>query len=145
MKARLAVRHARTESDLRRCFPALAELRPHVRETEFVGRIRRQQAAGYHLVFLAPPRQPAVTVAGYRVLECLMWGRFLYVDDLVTQSRQHSRGWGQQMFQWLIREARRLKCTELHLDSGVHRFAAHRFYLGQRLDITCHHFAMKLA
>ena len=68
MKARLAVRHARTESDLRRCFPALAELRPHVRETEFVGRIRRQQAAGYHLVFLAPPRFLNLPKARTRVL-----------------------------------------------------------------------------
>jgi hypothetical protein len=32
----------------------------------------------------------------------------------------------------------------LHLDSGVQRFAAHRFYLARRMDITCHHFALKL-
>ena len=31
----------------------------------------------------------------------------------------------------------------LHLDSGVQRFGAHRFYLASRMDIIAHHFSMK--
>ena len=30
----------------------------------------------------------------------------------------------------------------LDLDSGVQRFPAHRFYLGQGMAITAHHFAL---
>ncbi len=33
---------------------------------------------------------------------------------------------------------------QLTLDSGVQRFAAHRLYLRQRMDITSHHFTMNL-
>jgi hypothetical protein len=32
-------------------------------------------------------------------------------------------------------------CGELHLDSGVQRFGAHRVYLKNGFDITSHHFA----
>ncbi len=33
------------------------------------------------------------------------------------------------MISWLKSHARQLGCNQLHLDSGVQRFSAHRFYL----------------
>jgi hypothetical protein len=44
----------------------------------------------------------------------------------------------------LVAEARAAGCGELHLDSGVQRFAAHRFYLRERMEIMAHHFRLKL-
>jgi GNAT superfamily N-acetyltransferase len=85
-----------------------------------------------------------VAVAGFRLLENLAWSRFLYVDDLVTLASHRSRGHGQQVLEWLIAQAREQRCDELHLDSGVQRFGAHRFYLANRLNITSHHFALRL-
>jgi hypothetical protein len=32
-----------------------------------------------------------------------------------------------------------------HLDSGVQRHRAHKFYLNRNLDIVCYHFAERLA
>jgi hypothetical protein len=51
---------------------------------------------------------------------------------------------GGALFDWLVQLAREHECRELHLDSGVQRFDAHRFYLGKRMHITSHHFALKL-
>lgn len=34
---------------------------------------------------------------------------------------------------------------ELHLDSGVQRYGAHRFYLRHGMDITSHHFRLVLS
>ena len=133
----------RTDAQIVACHPVLAELRPHVPRRGFLARIRRQQSLGYQLV-CARDQGAVVAVAGYRLLENLAWGRFLYVDDLVTAAQARSQGHGQRLLRWLIDEARRLQCHELHLDSGVQRFGAHRFYLASRLDITCHHFALKL-
>ncbi len=137
------IRLAETDADLARCFPIVAELRPHLTPDRFREQLRRQQAAGCRVAFVEDDGQVR-SVAIYRLLENLAWGRFLYVDDLVTTETARSRGWGRQLFDWLVAEARREGCDQLHLDSGVHRFAAHRFYLGRRLDITCHHFALKL-
>ncbi len=137
------IRLAETDADLARCFPIVAELRPHLTPDRFQEQLRRQQAAGCRVAFVEDDGQVR-SVAIYRLLENLAWGRFLYVDDLVTTETARSRGWGRQLFDWLVAEARREGCDQLHLDSGVHRFAAHRFYLGRRLDITCHHFALKL-
>lgn len=40
--------------------------------------------------------------------------------------------------------AREKDYDQFHLDSGVQRFGAHRFYLTKRMDISSHHFALRL-
>jgi hypothetical protein len=49
-----------------------------------------------------------------------------------------------KLFDWLVDYARTENCKQLTLDSGVQRFAAHRFDLRQRMEITSHHFTLKL-
>ena len=120
------------------------QLRPHLTLEAFLQRVRRQRRlAGYRVLFLEVDGK-VKAVAGYRVTEFLAWGKVLYVDDLVTLEEDRFRGYGRELFVALSEEARRQGCDELHLDSGVQRFGAHRFYLRQRMDITSHHFAMKL-
>lgn len=127
-----------------RCYPVMAQLRPHMTAHTFVAQVQEQIATQhYHLVAVLVDDLP-VAVAGYRLGLNLAWGPFLYVDDLVTDEGHRSGGYGGQLMDWLVAEGRREGCAELHLDSGVHRFAAHRFYLAKRMDITSHHFGMKL-
>lgn len=121
----------------------MAQLRPHLTSDEFFQRVERQRQQGFLIAFVEDAGEVRC-VAGYRFLENLAWGKFLYVDDLVTVEADRSRGYGQQLLAWLVQEAKAADCDQLHLDSGVHRFGAHRFYLGQRMDITSHHFAIKL-
>lgn len=121
----------------------MAELRPHVQPDEFLLRVRRQaEIADYKLAYLSDGEVKAV--AGFRISECLAWGKFLYVDDLVSKSGQRSKGYGAALFDWLVEYARRENCDQFHLDSGVQRFAAHRFYLNKRMSIEAHHFGLKL-
>jgi GNAT superfamily N-acetyltransferase len=134
---------ARTDREIQRCFSVMAELRPHLDESEFVARVRTQQREGFELAFLSEKKQ-VKAVAGFRVGNNLAWGNFLYVDDLVTAENFRSQGHGQKLFDWLVRQARSRGCDEFHLDSGVQRFGAHRFYLARRMDIIAHHFALKL-
>jgi GNAT superfamily N-acetyltransferase len=134
---------AETEADIARCYPVMVELRPHLAAGEFTARVRTQQATGFHLAYLEEAGEVRA-VAGFRYLVTLAWGRILYVDDLVAVSAQRSRGHGGKLLDWLVEQAKQNECDELHLDSGVQRFGAHRFYLARRLDITCHHFALKL-
>ncbi len=55
-----------------------------------------------------------------------------------------SKGYGDELFAWLVAHAKANGCDQLHLDSGVQRFAAHRFYLRLRMSMTSHHFALDL-
>ncbi|MDT7689790.1 MAG: hypothetical protein QOE46_2549 [Acidobacteriota bacterium] len=134
---------AEGDDEIRACYQVMAELRPHVEADEFLLRVRRQmKIAGYKLACLVDGEVKAV--AGVRISECLAWGKFLYVDDLVSKSDERSKGYGSELFDWLIEYAKDEGCDQFHLDSGVHRFAAHRFYLNKRMAIECHHFGLKL-
>lgn len=135
---------AQTEKEIRRCHPVMVELRPHLSEAVFTTQVQRQQQThGYALAFLGEDGE-IKAVAGFRVSECLAWGRFLYVDDLVTLAAARSKGYGRQLIDWLVAQAHSQGCAELHLDSGIQRIDAHRFYRARRMDLTCHHFALKL-
>lgn len=134
---------AETEADVARCYPVIAELRPHLGAAEFAARVRKQQATGFQLAYLEESGEVRA-VAGFRYLETLAWGKILYVDDLVATQAQRSRGHGGKLFDWLVAQAKQNNCDALHLDSGVQRFGAHRFYLARRMDIIAHHFALKL-
>ncbi len=134
---------ALTDDELRRCFPVMHELRPHLTEPDFIARVRRQRSEGYNLAF-AEDSGAIQAVAGYRYIESLAWGKALYIDDLVTAPQARSQGVGGALFEWLVAQARTQDCDSVHLESGVQRFAAHRFYLRKRMDITSHHFALNL-
>ena len=136
---------AATPEAIRRCHPVMRELRTHLHNAErFVERVQRQQDEGYLLAFLETEHEVRA-VAGYRVLEALFSGKFLYVDDLVTREADRSRGYGGQLFDWLMEQARERGCESLELDSGVQRFDAHRFYLLKRMNISSYHFRIKVS
>jgi len=134
---------AQSDAEISRCFPVLAELRPHLDAPPFLARIREMQAEGYRLAYIEDKGE-VVAVAGYRIFTSLFMGTNLYVDDLVTASGSRSRGYGKILIDWLRDLARESGCTHLHLDSGTQRHRAHRFYLRQGMDITSFHFSEKL-
>ena len=121
----------------------MRELRPQFKTAQgFVQRVRHQQGQGYLLAFLETGGQVRA-VAGYRYLESLFSGKFLYVDDLVTSENARSQGFGAKLLDWLLDEAAAHECEQLELDSGVQRFEAHRFYFTKRMKIASYHFSMK--
>ncbi len=135
---------AQSVAKIARCHEVMRELRPHLSTgEEFIGRVQRQEREGFRLAFLEADGEVRA-VAGYRIIELLFSGRTLYVDDLVTREADRSRGFGGQLFDWLVAEARREDCRALTLDSGVQRFDAHRFYLMKRMKIASHHFTLSL-
>ncbi|MCC5602400.1 GNAT family N-acetyltransferase [Nostoc favosum] len=139
----MSIQLAESDFQILGCFPVISQLRPHLEQDKFVEQVRYQMKEGYQLAFLEVEKQ-AVAVAGFRIYTCLASGKFLYIDDLVVDEFKRSNSYGQQLFQWLIEYAKNHSCEHLSLDSGVQRFAAHRFYLMQRMSITSHHFSIEL-
>lgn len=139
----LDIHLARADAEILACWQVMHELRPAIRERDFVARVRRQEATGYRLAYLKVP-EGVIAVAGFRILENLAWGLFLYVDDLVTAAAHRSRGHGGVLLDWLVDHAAEQGCGQLHLDSGLQREQAHRFYQREGVAITGYHFAAEL-
>ncbi len=126
-------------------YAVMVQLRPHVERVEdFVDQVRLQMREGFRLVAARDASGTIRALAGFRIVTMLFSGRQLYVDDLVTDATSRSGGYGAALFEWLVTEGQNRECRQLHLDSGVQRFDAHRFYLRQRMNIVGHHFVLPL-
>lgn len=134
---------ATTDQEALRCAATLKELRPQLDEAGFAALFQALRRDGYQLAFLTRDDE-VCCVAGFRIASNLYLGKYLYVDDLITKSTHRSQGCGAAMLDWLRQHARQQQCQALHLDSGVQRYGAHRFYLTQGFDITSHHFEQRL-
>jgi GNAT superfamily N-acetyltransferase len=137
-----AIKEARSEEDVLRCWPAFHELRPHLTQVEFIRRWTAQREEGYRIVFIESG-EPVVAAAGFRLMNTMAWGRILYLDDLIALHTQQGRGWGSALLAWLQEEARALQCDGVHLDTGYQRHAAHKAYLRNGFELNCHHLAWK--
>jgi GNAT superfamily N-acetyltransferase len=135
---------ASTPEQIGQCSAVMRELRPHIEAIDFAACVLQQQKEGYQLAYLELDRVVR-SVAGFRIFNMLFSGRTLYIDDLITHDSDRSRGYGAALFDWLVEHAKRSGCEHLTLDSGVQRFAAHRFYLNRGMDITSHHFDLTLS
>lgn len=128
---------------LRDAWPVAQQLRPHLTEDTFVEQALRQLGDGFSATALYDAGV-ARAYAGWRVHENLVYGRHMYVDDLVTDQTVRSRGYGKSLLDWLKDEAKRQGCARLQLDSGTHRKDAHAFYLREGLRIEAFHFGIPL-
>ena len=139
------VKLAETDEDIRRCFPVMRQLRPHLQDAErLLEQARRQMGdAGWRLAYTEADDKVAAC-AGFRVHEWLASGRILYVDDLVTDENLRSGGHGKALLDWLKALARKEDCAQLRLDSGTHRVQAHKFYFREGLVIQSFNFGIDL-
>lgn len=134
---------AENDADIDRCFSVMVQLRPHLSREAYLAQVKRQMTEGYQLAYIEE-EGTVQAVAGFRVGEMLARGKYLYVDDLVTDSAARSRGFGDQIIDELVALARTLGCDIFSLDSGVHRGDAHRFYFRKRMHISAYHFSLPL-
>jgi GNAT superfamily N-acetyltransferase len=137
------IKEVLTDAEVSATFPVMRQLRSHLAEDEYLERIRDMRRSGYRLAAAAEDGKVRC-VAGYRIVEFLAYGKFLYVDDLVSADDTRSEGHGKRMLDWLAGVAREEGCESLHLDSGVQRHRAHRFYFREGMKISSYHFSMAL-
>jgi GNAT superfamily N-acetyltransferase len=138
------IRHL-SGDDVRLAWPVMRQLRAHHTEESYTDTVARMMAQEepYRLsVWMEEER--VMAVAGWRYGESLFAGRYAYVDDLVSDESVRGRGTAWRLLAGIADLARERGCAYFELDSGVQRFAAHRFYLRFGFDITSHHFVMKL-
>jgi len=128
-----ALRDVQTEAELRACYPVMKELRPHLESVdEFVARVTRQNEQGYRIL-AAWEHGEVVALAGYRLQENLVYGKFLYVDDLIAGEKHRSQRWGAQLLTHLTGYAERADCVKLVLDTALTNALGQRFYFREGL------------
>lgn len=134
---------AKTDDEIQNCYAVMAELRPHLKPDAFLRKVKRQaESSGYQLVYLTDGE--VKVVGGFRISEWLSGGKYLEIEDFVAKDGERSKGYGGELFDWIVDFAKRENCNQIKLVSRVTRFAAHRFYLRKRMNIEAHYFSLNL-
>jgi len=142
----MKIRELTVGDDLTACIPVMRELRPHLppNDTEVVERIRRQMEQGYRLLSLESGRE-VVALAGFRMQENLVFGRFLYIDDLVVAAIARKRGHAERLLDAVREIGVKDQREFLALDTAVTNVAAQRVYHRCGYETVAHHLIQRLA
>ena len=134
---------AKTDDEIQNCYAVMAELRPHLKPDAFLRKVKRQaENSDYQLVYLTDGE--VKVVSGFRISEWLAGGKYLEIEDFVAKDGERSKGYGGELFDWIVDFAKRENCNQIKLVSRVTRFGAHRFYLNKRMNIEAHYFSLNL-
>jgi GNAT superfamily N-acetyltransferase len=145
MEMNAQLRHVETNHDFHAAFTVMRELRPHLVDADgFMAQVERQAHQGYRLL-AAWQGTEVVGLAGYRHQENLIYGRFIYIDDLVTTASVRSSGVGAALINAVREEAYRHGCRQLILDTALGNSLAQRFYFRQGLLSRALHFGQALS
>ena len=139
----IKVQIAETDEQILKCWDALYALRPHLIEADFLTLIREIQASGYVLAYVESDGK-AAAIIGYRYLHFLTHGKHIYIDDLSTLPEARGKGYGSTLLDFVKNEALQRGLKTVTLDSGHHRYDAHRLYLNEGYKIMAHHFLLTL-
>jgi len=139
----MEVQIANTDEKILKCWKVIYELRPHLIEAEFLEKTKLQETEGAIMIFIEEEGR-AVSAGVFRVNHFYHRGKNIYIDDLTTLPDYRSKGYGKKILDWIRQYALDNGVANIHLDSGVHRAAAHKLYFNYGFKIIGYHFAMDL-
>lgn len=128
-------------------FAVMKELRPHLTDLEkFSEQIGRQKQSDYHLVGMydRDDRSQLIGLVGYRFTENFLYGRHVYVDDLIVTEACRRANAGAQLLKFARTSAIEAGCKHFVLDTGLHMPLAQRFYFRNGLLAKGMHFVEPL-
>lgn len=135
-----------TDDEIISCLPIIQQIRPEIKTAKgLIEKVKKQKdTENFFFLRLTGENDEVYAVAGIRVRETLFWGKTLYVDDLVTNEKQRSHGYGKKILTFIEDFAKKNECQHLQLDSGVHRPKAHKFYFREGFHIRGFFFSKEL-
>lgn len=123
-----SIRDLSTEADWLEAYPVMKQLRNHLTPERFLELVKEAAATeGYRLAALYEEGK-IVAVTGFMPMLTLYNGRFIWVCDLVTDSNERSKGYGEKLLIYVEKWAKDHGYDIISLSSGLQRQDAHRFY-----------------
>ena len=135
------IKFAENNTELIECFNVLSPLRPHLSLDSFISSVERMsESTSYQVVYLKDDEIRAV--AGFRISEWLHTGKYLEIEELITKEGERSKGYGGELFDWVLEYAKDQECSQLRLVSGISRDQAHKFYLNKGMSFEAKYFSI---
>ncbi|WP_416150983.1 GNAT family N-acetyltransferase [Salipaludibacillus sp. HK11] len=122
------VKELRSQAEIESAYPTMRQLRNHLDEKTYVELVLEAQIKEQYRLFALIEKEEIVAVIGFMPMITLYYGRFIWICDLVTDEKQRSIGYGEQLLNYVHEWAMEHKYNSVALSSGVDRKETHHFY-----------------
>ncbi len=124
-------------------FPLLRQLYDSLTEEIYPRYLQDMVAMGYRQVGIFIEGN-CIAVAGFHTATHLSSGKYLYIDDLIVDSAHRGNSYGTILLDFLEKEAIRLECNYVFLDTFIENRPAHKLYHAQGFSIAAFHYIKSL-
>lgn len=132
------------EEDILATYPLLNQLYTELTYDQYKSYIQELLPLGYRRIVMKDQDNTLVASAGILVGVHFRYGKYLYVNDLITDENHRSLGLGTELLDWIEAEGIKLGCNNIRLASNVNRTDAHRFYFRDGFKIHGYYFVKEL-
>lgn len=122
------IKELQSRREIIEAFPIMQQLRTHLNENSYLELVIDAIENDSYKMFALYDRDEMVAVVGFKPMITLYYGRFVWVCDLVTNSKKRSNGYGEKLLTFVHTWAKDNGYTSVALSSGLQRTDAHRFY-----------------
>ena len=141
---KLLLKDAVSDQEILHCWEPVAALRPHLVKEDYLNLTKEMIQQGYRMIYIEEEGK-AIAFAGFREMQMFYSGNIIYIDDLSTLEAHRGKGCGGLLLDHIHQLAKQKGKSAVHLDSGHHRYTAHRLYMNKGYNIVAHHFVALLA
>lgn len=131
----LTIKELQSKKEIMKAFPVMKQLRTHLDEGMFLDLVLEAKAKDRYRIFALMDEGEVVAVTGFKPMITLYYGRFVWVCDLVTDTKKRSKGYGEKLLTYIHEWAKNNNYGSVALSSGLQRTDAHRFY-ENKMDYT---------
>ena len=124
----LTIKELQSQNEIMEAFPVMKQLRTHLDEGTYLELVVEAKEKDSYKMFALIADGEIVAVTGFKPMITLYYGRFVWVCDLVTDSKRRSNGYGEKLLTYIHEWAKENDYESVALSSGLQRMDAHRFY-----------------
>lgn len=124
----MRIQEIHTKEEIEAVYPIMNQLRTHLTKDMYMDLVQEAMDNDRYHMAAGWDGGEIVAVIGFKPMTTLYYGRFVWVCDLITDSKKRSKGYGEILLSYVEEWARDRTYEKVALSSGLQRFEAHRFY-----------------
>lgn len=123
--------------------PLLQQLQPWLNEKNMSEMLDDMLPHGYVMAGVFDGNK-CVAITGLWFITKFYSGKYMEIDNFVTDENYRSKGLGKLLTDWCMTEAKKKNCRTVMLDAYTTNHAGHKFYLREGFIIKGYHFLKEI-
>jgi GNAT superfamily N-acetyltransferase len=117
-----------SEEEMSEAFVLFKELYPSLTEAQYTSRVREMRAQNHYRIFGLKSQGALIGLIGFIQVTNLLYGKYLWVHDLIVRKEFRSRGLGRKLMAFVEELATEEHCQFVALSAHVSHIQAQEFY-----------------